>query len=116
MEIEHPVYGWIPFTASPNDSEQHGRDLYTQAMTGTLGGIAAYVAPVPTATQLHDDLVVAAKTALTKSDITLLRCIEVGIAVPADWSNYRAQLRAIVNGTDTTSTTLPPQPAYPAGT
>lgn len=27
-EIEHPDYGWIPFTASPDDSEQHGRDLY----------------------------------------------------------------------------------------
>ena len=27
-EINHAVYGWIPFTASPNDPEQHGRDIF----------------------------------------------------------------------------------------
>lgn len=27
-EIEHPVYGWIPFAASANDPEEHGRDWY----------------------------------------------------------------------------------------
>lgn len=27
-EINHPVYGWVPFTASPEDPEQHGRDLF----------------------------------------------------------------------------------------
>ena len=42
-EINHPVYGWIPFTASPDDVEKHGRNLYTTALA--TGGIAAYVAP-----------------------------------------------------------------------
>ena len=46
LEIEHPVYGWIPFTASPDDVEQLGRDLYQQAASGTYGPIAPYVAPV----------------------------------------------------------------------
>ena len=27
-EIEHPTYGWIPFQASPNDTQAHGRALY----------------------------------------------------------------------------------------
>jgi hypothetical protein len=27
-EINHPQYGWIPFTASPTDAAQHGRDLH----------------------------------------------------------------------------------------
>lgn len=27
-EIEHPKLGWVPFTANPEDSEQHGRDIY----------------------------------------------------------------------------------------
>ncbi len=43
MEIDHPQYGWIPFTADPNDSEQLGRDLYAAAIAGTLGAIAPYV-------------------------------------------------------------------------
>ena len=43
MEIDHPQYGWIPFTADPNDSEQLGKDLYAAAIAGTLGAIAPYV-------------------------------------------------------------------------
>ncbi len=58
-------------------------------------------------------LIAQAQTALDKSDITVLRCTENGIAVPADWATYRASLRTIVkNG----SGTLPVAPAYPAGT
>lgn len=57
-----------------------------------------------------------AQIALNKSDITMMRCVEAGIAAPAAWNSYRKALRAIANGIDTTSTTLPLQPAYPAGT
>lgn len=31
-EIEHPLYGWIPFTASPDDVEEHGREVYALAL------------------------------------------------------------------------------------
>ena len=48
MIIDHPQYGWIPFTADPNDTEQLGKDLYAAAIAGTLGTIAAYIAPIPT--------------------------------------------------------------------
>lgn len=26
-EINHPNFGWIPFTADPNDVEPHGREI-----------------------------------------------------------------------------------------
>jgi hypothetical protein len=42
-DINHPAHGWIPFTASPDDSEKHGRDLYAAILVA--GGVAAYVAP-----------------------------------------------------------------------
>ena len=58
----------------------------------------------------------AAQVALDKSDVTLLRCAENGVAVPVAWTTYRHALRALVNGGDTTSTALPATPAYPAGT
>lgn len=32
MEIEHPEFGWIPFTAHPDDTEAHGRELYEEAL------------------------------------------------------------------------------------
>lgn len=47
VEMNHPEYGWIPFTASPDDIEQHGRDLYARAIAGDFGPIAPYVAPPP---------------------------------------------------------------------
>lgn len=28
LEINHPDFGWIPFTASPHDAEEHGRALF----------------------------------------------------------------------------------------
>ncbi len=47
LEIEHPVFGWIPFTATPNDPHQHGREIYNSAVSGKHGEIAAYVEPEP---------------------------------------------------------------------
>lgn len=46
-EINHPDYGWIPFTASPNDPEEHGRNIYAACLAGDHGPVAAYVAPPP---------------------------------------------------------------------
>ncbi|MGB9154412.1 MAG: hypothetical protein WCD70_15150 [Alphaproteobacteria bacterium] len=65
-----------------------------------------------------------AQSALTKTDTTMLRvqeAITLGLttATTADvvaFVHYRKALRAIVDGTDTTSTSLPAQPAYPANT
>lgn len=28
-EINHPDFGWIPFTADPDDVEPHGRGIWT---------------------------------------------------------------------------------------
>lgn len=47
VEIEHPVYGWIPFTTSPDDVEEHGRNIY-DAIIASGDPVAPYVpAPQP---------------------------------------------------------------------
>lgn len=69
-----------------------------------------------TATEIAAALKTAAANSLAASDVTMIRCVESGVAVPAAWNTYRKALRAIANGTDTTSTALPVIPAYPAGT
>lgn len=43
-EIEHPIHGWVPFTADPNDVEEHGRLIHADALAM---GPAPYVAPPP---------------------------------------------------------------------
>ena len=44
-EIDHPVYGWIPFTAVATDVEQSGRDIFAAIEAGDAGTIADYVPP-----------------------------------------------------------------------
>lgn len=48
----HQRHGEIPFTASPNDTVEYGRDLFTRAAAGEFGAVAEYVAPVPTPEQV----------------------------------------------------------------
>jgi len=37
--------GYLPFTATSNDNEAHGVDLYNRCVNGEFGTIAEYVAP-----------------------------------------------------------------------
>lgn len=42
IEIDHPDYGWIPFTASPYDGAAHGREFFIRAIDGQYGDITPY--------------------------------------------------------------------------
>ena len=41
VEIDHPDFGWIAFTASPDDPEEHGRQIFEDLR----GEAAPYVPP-----------------------------------------------------------------------
>jgi hypothetical protein len=75
-------------------------------------------ARAPTAAQLWANYQAQAQASLDKSDVTILRCAENGVAVPAAWATYRADLRAITGAKTAGDPTqsLPGVPAYPAGT
>lgn len=45
MEINHPTFGWLPFTASPNDDIEYGRELFATAVAS--GTVAPYTPPTP---------------------------------------------------------------------
>ena len=51
-EVNHPRLGWIAFTASPDDPEESGRDIYAAAVEGEVG---EYVEP-ESATPTSDDV------------------------------------------------------------
>lgn len=76
------------------------------------------IMPILTQDQIRKILSSHAQFELNKSDVTIMRCLSADpvVAIPAAWTTYRSALRDIVNGTDTTSTSLPSVPAYPAGT
>jgi hypothetical protein len=99
-EIEHETYGWIPFTASPDDSEQHGREIFAALIAGDHGPIADYTPPPPPTT---DQLATAARaqrdTLLTASDWTQLPDAQASLSAEkkAAWSAYRKALRDITD-------------------
>ena len=70
----------------------------------------------PTAAQLRQQLQAQAQAELSSTDMVAMRCLKAGVAYPTAWQTYTQALRAIANGTDTTSAALPVQPAFPAGT
>ena len=63
-EIEHPQFGWIPFTASPDDTEQTGRDIYAQAVAGDYGPVAPYTAPAKLPEQIQAEIVTSTQRRL----------------------------------------------------
>jgi hypothetical protein len=93
--------GEVVFTGIPTSAQ------LSAAFSGYTAAIAA---------QSRAPLIASAQAALDRSDTTIVRCASASVAVPAAWQTYRSALRAIVNGSDTTSTQLPATPAYPSGT
>lgn len=53
MDVEFEGMGVVPFTATPDDVEEHGRKLYTEAIAGKFGGIVAFVPAVPTQQEIE---------------------------------------------------------------
>ena len=47
LEVEHPKFGWIPFTANKNDVESYGAECFESAVSGEFGEIADYIEPEP---------------------------------------------------------------------
>lgn len=46
-EVNHPVHGWIPYTAVANDVEPFGRAVHAAAVAGTVSPYTAPPDPTP---------------------------------------------------------------------
>ena len=95
----HPSMSWVDISAvspAPQPGWAYASGVFT----------APVAPPSPS-------VPILASAALAESDVTVIRCYEHAVAVPAEWVAYRAALRAIVSsGTGS----LPTRPAFPAGT
>jgi len=87
-----------------------------QVIQADANGNPESVTFTPSSAQVHAALQASAQAALVQSDAVSVRCSKAGVAYPSAWLSRDEALRAIVNGADTTSTTLPSAPAYPVGT
>lgn len=107
LEIDHPVYGWIPFTASPDDVEAHGRELFARAEAGDFGDVAAYEPPPPpTVDELAAQARARRNQLLAESDWTQLPDARaaLGAEKAAAWDAYRQALRDVPEQPDFPST------------
>lgn len=69
--VDFDGIGQIPFTASPDDTEQHGRDLFARAVAGEFGAISAKPAkPLPEAKAEKLVEIEAARDVATVLDVT----------------------------------------------
>src|SRR5690554_927741 len=83
-ELDHPVHGWIPFTADPDDPDEGGRVLYQLLDDGQFGEIAPYVEPEP--------------VPLTVEQVQSLR--RAAYVAESDPLRAEADYDALINGTE----------------
>lgn len=90
-EYNHPVFGWIPFSASPTDSEALGRSIYFKAIAGDFGPISPLPPPPP---PVVPQKVTRAQFILALLQLDLLDDVEAAIAVAdrATQINYEERL------------------------
>lgn len=91
-EINHPEYGWIPFTASSNDIELHGREIYNIVLEMNPDTYVEPIIPSPSIEELAETARLKRNTLLSQSDWTQISDAPTSID-KSSWAIYRQQLR-----------------------
>ena len=87
-EIDHPAYGWIPFTADPNDVEPLGKEVFDAAK----GSATTYVELPVDPNQISIEVRQKRNSLLQQSDWTQVADAPVDQAA---WATYRQALRDV---------------------
>jgi hypothetical protein len=83
----------LPFHATPNDTEEHGRDIFAKALAGEFGAIAEWTPP--TTEQLAANARGQRDALLSEVDSIVgnpLRWASFSEAQQTTWANYRQAL------------------------
>ncbi len=100
VEINHPDYGWIPYTVDPSDTDTTVDNAAILALVGS--NFSAYVAP----TQVELDAALAAQVRAQRD--SLLVVVDVVVSNPlrwadlssdkqTEWADYRISLLSITD-------------------
>ena len=112
LEINHTVYGWIPYTLDATDT---GSEFDTETLWDEVvaGSVTAYAAPSDSV--LYAELRSTRDILLTDSDWTQVGDLVSSGAMTSDklaeWKTYRQSLRDLpANTSDPSSITWPTKP------
>lgn len=88
-EVEHPSFGWVPFTADIDDIEPHGREIYHSAMAL---GPSEYIAPsLPAPTRAEQEF--RRQTTYTAEADPLFFKWQAGEGTEEEWLAKRQEIR-----------------------
>lgn len=93
-EIEHPVYGWVPYTLDPTDTDKTIDNDVLLALMTSVGDVAPYTPP--SAEEMYTQEAIATRdkrgTLLAASDWTQVADAPVDQVA---WAAYRQALRDV---------------------
>jgi len=107
-EIEHPDYGWIPYTLDPADTDMTVNNDDLLAAMVTAGNVAAYVPP--TQAELDAEL---AQNEREKRDYRLQTEIDPIVMNPLRWGDLSASEQASVATLRQSLLDVPQQAGFP---
>lgn len=79
VDFDDLVEEYIPFTASPTDFHGHGKEIYTRALAGDFGAIAAYESPPPPTLEAREFMARASRD-------SLLSGMDAVVSSPLRWA------------------------------
>lgn len=88
-EINHEIYGWIPFTAHPQDIVEFGRQVYQEIQEGHHGEIGTFVASVLTKEEVESLRKAAYANEFTGSDRLFAEAQRMQLMSEAGWQSVR---------------------------
>lgn len=86
-EINHQVYGWIPFSSHPGDIVELGRQVYQEIHDGLHGEIGSFVANVLTADEVESLRKAAYANEFTGSDRLFAEAQRMRLMSEAGWES-----------------------------
>ena len=104
LEWRHPDYGWIPFTADPSDTEEHGRAIYAAAVRGDFGEVR----------QPSDAEVKALTAGRARAQRNrLLSDLDVIVGNPLRWASFTQEQQSEAAAYRQALLDVPQQPGFP---
>ena len=93
-EINHPIYGWIPFTADPADVEPIGAEVFNAAKDSAAPYIEPEAPPAPTDDELRAIAEAKRQSAYQAEADPLFFQWQAGESTEGEWLAKREEIRA----------------------
>lgn len=104
VELNHPEFGWIPFTATNTDVEIYGRVVFALANTAEYGPIAPYDGPT-------EEEIIKAKA--LEHQIRLIAEIDTAATNPLVWGSITPEQQQEWIAYRKALEEVPNQPGFP---